>query len=732
MLGRLLDGRYEITQPLGAGGFGQTYIARDIRRPGNPTCVVKHLKPVSNDPQFLPTARRLFTSEAEILEQLGSHDRIPRLLAYFEEDREFYLVQDYVEGHPLTSELLPDRPWPENKVIDLLKGVLPILEFVHSRGVIHRDIKPDNILRRNYDGNLVLVDFGAVKQVTTQMLTGGANAVSPNYTVAIGTPGYMPSEQAKGQPRPSSDIYALGAIALQAITGINPQQFEYDPHTGEILWQHRAAVSPRLATVLTGMTRYHFRDRYQSAAEVLQALEQLSVPVAPTQASARSATPPVSPAQNEPQTLPPPDYTVPLSQKQTYAVPGIKPPAPPPPAPAPQPQPQPIQRFNPADLQPVPRKSDSLPWMMFGTTMAAVFFIVFGISWAVKKIPDAFSGTRGSNNTVDAVEKTDLKSCKVVLSGNLNVRSGPGTDRSVVDTVSNGTTLQLTGNQQNGWLEVKAPARGWVYNGSDFVQCSRDNQPFVLIPPKPKPTPKPSPTPATQPDKGGDLLNKARELYESGEIDKAIEQLRSVPEVSKSYDDAQKNLDTWRSTWSEAQNNYERAKRAFDQGKWDDVIAYGNSKLPNNRYWRAKLEELTNQARQSKAREEKQNQAPETPSEPSPPPSPQPSPSPSAAQPPVPRNPEIPISPNNPDNDIFPSDSEPPASDGPQSRRPAATDEARVRRPLAIGETLLKKPAAIGENRVRRATEIGENQARKSSEPGRGFLLSCNPDEEGC
>src|SRR4028119_2321940 len=152
MLGKLLDRRYQVTQVLGAGGFGRTYLAQDTRRPGNPICVVKQLKPLSSEPSFLETARRLFTSEGETLEKLGSHDQIPRLLAYFEENQEFYLVQDFIQGHSLNVELQPGQIWHESQVRQLLREVLSILDFVHSNGVIHRDIKPNNLIKRHQDG----------------------------------------------------------------------------------------------------------------------------------------------------------------------------------------------------------------------------------------------------------------------------------------------------------------------------------------------------------------------------------------------------------------------------------------------------------------------------------------------------------------------------------------------------------------------------------------------------
>lgn len=277
MRGKLLGGRYQVLQVLAQGGFGQTYIAKDMHRPGNPQCVVKHLQPTTANSRFLHNARRLFQTEAEILEKLGHHDQIPRLLAYFEENQEFYLVQEFIQGQTLTAQLQPGKRWSESQVYQLLQEILVILVFVHSHGAIHRDIKPDNIIRRS-DGKLVLVDFGSVKQAWTQVITAHeqthsifANHLSP--TIAIGTPGYMPTEQGRGKPQPNSDIYALGMIAIQALTGINPTQLLEESDTGEIVWQHQANVSSAIAKVITKMVRYNFRNRYQTAKEALAAVE---------------------------------------------------------------------------------------------------------------------------------------------------------------------------------------------------------------------------------------------------------------------------------------------------------------------------------------------------------------------------------------------------------------------------------------------------------------------------
>ena len=285
MLNRLLGGHYHVVQHLGEGGLAKTYIAEDHHRPGHPLCAVKYLKPATNVPNFLPIARRLFNQEAEVLEKIGQHDQIPRLLAYFEENREFYLVQEFIKGHTLNLELIPGERWSENKVIEMLKDVLAILKFVHSYGVIHRDINPNNIIRRQQDERLVLIDFGAVKQVRNpQMMTQEETSIQK--TISIGTKGYLPPEQLRGKPRLNSDIYALGMIAIQALTGRNPLYLEEDSD-GEVIWQNLTKVSDDLVLILNKMVCYRFQERYQSTTEVLEALQTLrlknySVPIQPT------------------------------------------------------------------------------------------------------------------------------------------------------------------------------------------------------------------------------------------------------------------------------------------------------------------------------------------------------------------------------------------------------------------------------------------------------------------
>jgi CheY-like chemotaxis protein/predicted Ser/Thr protein kinase len=270
----LLAHRYRIVRLLGQGGFGVTYLAQDTHRPGEPLCVVKQLRPTIQGEGFA-TARRLFLREAETLEKLGTHDQIPRLLAYFEQEEQFYLVQEYIPGESLSQELRPGQPLSEPQVLNLVISILKILEFVHANRVIHRDVKPQNIIRRASDRRLVLIDFGIVKCLEASF---NPEHITRNQTVSIGTMGYAPIEQCIGQPIFSSDIYAVGVIALQALTGQTPEQFDLDPHQGELDWRaHLApdAVSPATAAVMDKMVRQHCKERYACVADVLRDIAQI-------------------------------------------------------------------------------------------------------------------------------------------------------------------------------------------------------------------------------------------------------------------------------------------------------------------------------------------------------------------------------------------------------------------------------------------------------------------------
>ena len=608
MIGKLLDHRYQVIKVLATGGFGQTYIAQDTRRPGNPTCVVKHLKPTSSDPRVFDTAKRLFNTEAETLELLGKHDQIPRLLAYFDENQEFYLVQEFIEGNTLTEELLPGKRWSETQVIQLLLEVLSILEFVHSQGVIHRDIKPDNIIRRSYDNKLVLVDFGAVKQVRTQLVVAGAQ---PSATIVVGTPGYMPTEQGQGKPRANSDIYSLGVIAIQALTGVAAAALQEDPNTGELLWQDLVTVNSELAAVLTKMVRYHFKDRYQSAKEALQACKGLMTPVAVAaklkelQLNA-SAQPNKTPTQG--------------TQLKTVAV-----------APANKVVAKPVRQDT--------SKPDPLPLIVGLMLAGGAAALVTNVYPSIKNLAANLTGN----------DPTIGNKCLAVVEGNSNIRSEPSAVYSdnIVQKVTNNTKFEVTGKRtKRGWVEVKLNSGNlaWAHsdvitnNGQSFA-CLRDkgiaiktvdDNTLIAARPLPKAQPKSTKVATSSQSKSepfssapftsgaensersqstensAQVLAEARQKYESGDLLGAIALLKSVPQTAAAdFKETGAVIAQWQQDWAKADALFNDINTALAQGQWDKVLEYQKhpEKLPNIKYWQDKLAPLFKQAADNLAKQ---------------------------------------------------------------------------------------------------------------------------------
>lgn len=261
----MLAGRYKIIKEFKDGGFSQTFLAKDQRHPQQRRCVIKKLQPPSTDDFTVKTARHLFTEEVNALRKLGHYTQIPQLYTTFTEGSDFYLVEEFIVGRSLARELRWGRKWSEAQVLDLLQSILTTLAFVHRQGVIHRDLKPQNLIRRQSDQSIVLIDFGSIQQCQTS-----SDAV-------VGTDGYIPPEQLQGYPNLSSDVYAVGMIALQALTGINPtkQDFDVDDRTGKVNWARYPKISSDLANVIDTMVCYKLRDRYSSASEALRSINTL-------------------------------------------------------------------------------------------------------------------------------------------------------------------------------------------------------------------------------------------------------------------------------------------------------------------------------------------------------------------------------------------------------------------------------------------------------------------------
>lgn len=273
---QLFRDRYEILRIIGRGGFGITFLARDAVLPGNPLCVIKQLCPKVTSTKSWQSACQRFEQEAKTLAKLGSHSQIPMLLDYFEGDGELYLVQEYVRGYTLSQEVKQTGIKSEVAVKQFLREILPILQYLHQNQVIHRDIKPQNLLRCQDDQRLVLIDFGAVKQRLADI---GANSLNESAnTNFVGTMGFAPPEQFSLRPVYASDIYAVGVTCIYLLTGKAPLEFEYDSHTGEICWRKEVKVSDDFAQILDKMLRISLNERFKKPSDVIRAMNAENLP----------------------------------------------------------------------------------------------------------------------------------------------------------------------------------------------------------------------------------------------------------------------------------------------------------------------------------------------------------------------------------------------------------------------------------------------------------------------
>ncbi|MDZ8183933.1 MAG: protein kinase [Nostoc sp. ChiSLP02] len=272
-----IGGRYQILTQMGQGQYGTTFLAQDMQSPGNPQCIVKHFKPLSTNTYNFEEAKHWFDKEALILETLAKHDQIPQLLAYFAENQQFYLVQEFIRGHDIAEEIPPlGRRLNEPETIKLLKDILEILAFVHQQNLVHHNLKPSNIRRRHLDNKIVLIDFVILKYATQMANFQGQTSLN----LAVDTYSNVPSEEATYIPQFSSDVYAVGMIGIQALTGINlanssAQELLINPDTRKIDWHNQIQVSQELKEILDAMILNDSCQRYPTATSVLQALEML-------------------------------------------------------------------------------------------------------------------------------------------------------------------------------------------------------------------------------------------------------------------------------------------------------------------------------------------------------------------------------------------------------------------------------------------------------------------------
>jgi serine/threonine protein kinase len=268
----LLAQRYLVQSLLGRGGFGVTFLARNIHLPGQPFCVIKKFAPIFTDPKLVAIARTQFELESLLLSRLGSHGQIPTVLDYFQLNGDCYLVEEYIPGTVLSQLVINQGKFTEAQIENFLIQMLRLLTYIHAHHLIHRDIKPQNIILCQTDRRFVLIDFGAVKDLFP--ITNGTK--QGEYSTAVGTPGFAPPEQLANYPVYASDLYALGMTCIYLLTGKESSEFATDPYTCELIWAEDLEISIDLVEIINQMTQMPLTDRYQSATQVLVALENRS------------------------------------------------------------------------------------------------------------------------------------------------------------------------------------------------------------------------------------------------------------------------------------------------------------------------------------------------------------------------------------------------------------------------------------------------------------------------
>lgn len=269
-MSKIIVERYRIIELLNGTQGSRSYLGEDTIQSDFDECVIKQFLPPSKDAALLKLSHNVLETEAKPLEKLAQQDdRIESLTSFFEKNKNFYLVRKYIVGKSLKNEMVSAEKLNSEQVLNILLEILEILVIVHQRGIIHGNIKPANIIRRESDNKLVLTDFGAPQEAVSNI---------------VGSSEYMPIEQAYRNVQFNSDIYALGIIAIEALTGLNAKQItsqknQKNTDAEKIIWYPRSyQVNPKLARIIDKMVHLNYQNRYQSAEEVLKDLQAINQP----------------------------------------------------------------------------------------------------------------------------------------------------------------------------------------------------------------------------------------------------------------------------------------------------------------------------------------------------------------------------------------------------------------------------------------------------------------------
>ncbi|AFY83446.1 serine/threonine protein kinase [Oscillatoria acuminata] len=542
ILETLLADRYQIVKVLNADGVGNTYIAKDTKNPGHPKCFIKQLNLATPHPHCLKSAQHLFGIEAQTLKQLGNHDCIPQLLHCFTEADSSYLVQEWIEGVKL-RHLLPigkrcSKRWSESACLQFLKEGLSLLNFIHQNGFIHGNIAPDKLIKRANDGKFFLVDFASVQPIRDRNIPGYRQA---SIALPIATFGYLPPEQLTGNSRPNSDIYALGLLAIQALTGLHPADLEVNSHTGEIDW-HSDTITPvgsALVALLNKMVRYHCKHRYQSAKEALNELQLLQFP----------QSQPIHLHPIEIQPIPTPETR--KETQDTAAIPEAEV------AIAAQ---IPVTLTSATTPNPL-KQSDAMDRVSPISPISPISMAVSPIS------PDPIDPIDPSPEAM-TVPNQPLE-MESISSTEMDVTPDPVFAQDLLPPQPIPSKKQGRGVKGSNIL-LLGMWGGFAVNS--LVITGGLTSLFYF----------------STADDGPKLLTQANIEYHAGNYDQAIALAESIPNFSEAYGEARTNLDRWRVDWEKAQSQFPLVEKAYQEQQWVEVIQ-GAAPIPEIAYWQDKI-----------------------------------------------------------------------------------------------------------------------------------------------
>lgn len=550
----LIADRYQIIQVLKQDGYLQSVWAEDTQDDRHRKCLIKQLIRKESliaerlhKPKSLRSVKRQLSREAEILYKLSHYPQVPQMFACFKELLDYYLVQEFIEGKPLSQEFpigkRCGKGWTESQCVAMLQEVLDILESVHQHRAIHCNLNPDNLIRRTTDDRLVLINFGAVQPVRP-----GTYKRNIPITLPIGTFGYLPPEQLTSYPHPNSDLYSLGLMAIQGLTGVHPGQLEVDPTTGELDWQKELLmpVSEELVTILNRMVQNQYQKRYESASEVKKAIAKL---LSTDSQILTLDTSDLSRSRQE--TL---DLVTPEQGRQEQILDLVTP-----------------EKFTEIENSPTPLEEKTQTEETQETEVDR---------------PIELNSLVDSSTEASQPKKPGFSSNILAESQPRPIETRFMTDINSENQLENRADLpaQKPAQKTVASRQHRSPSFLVIFMMTSLIINSLIGglglfQLFQLVPS----------------DLGLERFNQAEELYQAGELSEAIALAKSVRWDSSVYQEAQTAVEHWQIESEKAAAQFQVIETAFQESRWVDVLSLAGE-MPPISYWQDQIAPLVHNA----------------------------------------------------------------------------------------------------------------------------------------